>query len=95
MAFGLTDAPAWFQGAVAIIPSKYEWQTSLVYLDVVVIFSKTLDVYVIHVHEVLTTVADVTLKINKGRFFQTRVECSDHMVTPGSLEPDKGNLKSL
>lgn len=55
MPFELTNAPACFQRALDIILTKYEWQTCLVYLEDVIIFSKSLDDYIIHVDKILTT----------------------------------------
>eukprot|EP00171_Calliarthron_tuberculosum_P021997 IDg21997t1 len=40
MPFGLTNAPATFQRALDIILAGYKWQTCLVYLDDVIVFSQ-------------------------------------------------------
>lgn len=41
MLFGLKNAPATFQRAVDIILSRAKWETAHVYLDDVIIYSKT------------------------------------------------------
>jgi len=41
MPFGLKNAPATFQRALDIILSGVKWQSCLVYLDDVIIYSKT------------------------------------------------------
>lgn len=39
--FGLTNAPATFQRVLDIVLAKYKWQTCLVYIDDVIIYSKS------------------------------------------------------
>lgn len=74
--FRLTNAPACFQRALGIILTKYKRQMCLVYLEDVIIFSKTFDDLIIHVNENLATLVDgsVTLKFNSYYFFQKKVE---------------------
>ena len=49
MPFGLCDAPATFQRTLDILLAGLRWKTCLVYLDDVIVFSKTFDEYVNHV----------------------------------------------
>jgi len=46
MPFGLTNAPATFQRALDIILSGVKWQSCLVYLDDVIVYSKTQEEHV-------------------------------------------------
>ena len=71
MPFGLTNAPATFQRGIDMILSKYEWKTCLVYLDDVIIFSKSVEDHINHVDEVLTCLreAGVSLNLSKCNFF--------------------------
>ena len=50
-----------------------------------------------HVDEILSCLkkAGVTLKINKCKFFTTTVDYLGHTITPGQLEVDGANTKSL
>lgn len=97
MPFGLTNAPASFQRALDIILTNYKWKTCLVYLDDVIIYSKTPEEHIKHVDEVLTCLssAGITLKISKCKFFTKTVEYLGHIVKPGTLEIDQANAKSL
>ncbi len=97
MPFGLTNAPATFQRALDLILTKYKWQTCLVYLDDVIIFSTSVEEHIRHVDEVLSCLssAGVTLKISKCHFFTTTVEYLGHIIKPGQLEIDQANTKSL
>jgi len=58
--FGLVNAPASFQRALDIILSGLRWQTCLVYLDDVIVFSRTVNDHIRHLREVL-------LLLEKGR----------------------------
>ena len=78
MPFGLTNAPATFQRALDVILSKFKWNTCLVYIDDIIIFSKTVDEHITHVDEVLSALrsSGVTLKIKK---------VSDSSASPSSI----------
>ena len=97
MPFGLTNAPATFQRALDVILSKFKWKTCLVYIDDIIIFSKTVDEHITHVDEVLSALrsSGVTLKIKKCRFFSDSVEYLGHIIRPGRLEVDNANTRSL
>ena len=87
MPFGLRNAPATFQWALDIILSGLRWQTWLIYLDDVIVFSKDTNEQVAHVDEVLNLLrsAGVSLKLKKCEFFQPEVDYLGHVITPGKL----------
>jgi len=95
--FGLVNAPASFQRALDIILSGLRWQTCLVYLDVVIVFSWTVEDHIRHLCEVLLMLekAGVSLKLSKCHLFQQEVECLGHVVRPGQLLVNQKNIKSL
>jgi len=94
---GLVNAPASFQRALDIILSGLRWQKCLVYLDVVIVFSWTVEDHIRHLCEVLLMLekADVSLKLSKCHLFQQEVECLGHVVRPGQLLVNPKNIKSL
>ena len=87
MPFGLRSAPATFQRALDIILSGVRWQTCLIYLDDVIIFSKDIDSHLKDVDEVLQLLhqAGVTLKLKKCSWFTKKVHYLGHHITPGKL----------
>ena len=87
MPFGLRNAPATFQRALDIILSGVRWQTCLIYLDDVIVFSKSMEQHVQDVDKVLGLLgaSGVSLKLKKCEFFQPRVNYLGHVVTPGKL----------
>ena len=97
MPFGLTNAPATSQRALDIVLTKFKWKSCLVYIDDIIIFSKTVEDHIRHVDEILTTLteANITLKISKCRFFSDTVEYLGHLIKHGQLQIDDTNTKSL
>ena len=97
MPFGLTNAPATFQRALDMILSQFKWKTCLVYIDDVIIYSKTVEEHIHHVDEVLTALgkAGVTLKMKNCTSFSDKVEYLGHVIRPGRLEVDGTNTASL
>ena len=53
MPFGLRNAPATFPRTLDISLSGFQWQTCLIYLDDVIVFSKEAETHLRHVDEVL------------------------------------------
>ena len=53
MPFGLRNAPATFRRTLYIILSGVRWQTCLIYIDDVIVFSKDVETHLRHVDEVL------------------------------------------
>jgi len=95
--FGLVNAPASFQRALDIILSGLRWQTCLVYLDDVIVFSRTVDEHIRHLREVLLLLekAGVSLKPSKCHLFQQEVEYLGSVVRPGQLPVNQNNIKIL
>ena len=91
MPFGLTNAPATFQRTLDILLGPYKWNSCLVYLDDVIIFSRDAESHIRHVEQVLNVLKDagVSLKLKKCSFFGDRVKYLGHVIRPGSLEIDK------
>ena len=97
MPFGLCNAPASFQRTVDIILMRYKWRTCLVYIDDIIIFSKSIDEHLKHVNEILDTLrkAGLSLKLKKCRFFTTTVDYLGHVIRPGLLEVATKNQEAI
>jgi len=97
MPFGLTNAPATFQWALDIIPSGVKWQSCLIYLDDVIVYSKKEEEQIGHGDYVLRLLreAGVTLRMPKCRFFRTTVEYLGHGIKPGRLGVMDAHTRAL
>ena len=94
---GLKKAPATFQRAVDIIMSRIKWETALVYLNDVIIFSKTVSEHFTRVREVLQLLQDagVSLKLWRCAFFDTSVTYLEHVICQGRLEVEPCNVVAV
>ena len=97
MPFGLANAPATFQRALDILLAGVKWQFCLVYLDDVIIFSKTEEEHINHVDSVLKILrqAGVTLKLKNSEFFKKSVSYLGHTIRPGRLEIMSSRTEAL
>ena len=91
MPFGLKNAPGTFQRAADVILAKVRWQTALVYLDDVIVYSKNVSEHYDHLRVVLDLLmsAGVSLRIEKCHFFQESCDYLGHKISPGKLEVAK------
>ena len=78
MAFGLVNAPSTFERCMETILRGLQWKTCLIYLDDIIVFSKTFEEHVGHLQEVLTKIRDAGLKLktSKCHFFQNQGDIS-------------------
>ena len=95
--FGLSNAPATFQRAMDMILAGVKWQTCLIYLDDVIVFSRSPEEHLTHLEEVLSLLqaAGVTLKAAKCHLFQKEVDYLGHVISPGRVAVNEKNTKAL
>jgi len=88
MPFGLRNAPATFQRTMDILLSGLKWKTCLVYLDDIIIFSKSEEEHARHLDQVLTLLAGAGLSLNlkKCHFFRDTVDYLGHVIRLGKLQ---------
>ena len=97
MPFGLTYAPETFQRLMESCLEGLKFRTCVVYLDDVIIFSKTFEEMLARLEEVLTRLASFGLKLkpSKCRFFQKKVTVLGHVVSENGVEPDPSKISDL
>ena len=97
MPFGLCNAPATFQRAMDILLAGLRWKSCLVYLDDIIVFSRTAEEHLVHVEEILEKLQDagVSLKLKKCRFFAETVDYLGHVIRPGLLEVATKNTAAI
>ncbi|GBG87538.1 hypothetical protein CBR_g45596 [Chara braunii] len=97
MPFGLCDAPGTFQHAMNRIFHDYLDTFAIVYLDDILIFSKTVEEHVAHLDKVLSLMRQHKFKIKgeKCEFGRTRVLYLGHEISTKGLKPDDAKVASI
>ena len=94
MPFGLCNAPATFQRLMDTVLAGLKWQSCLVYLDDVIVFSNDFDKHLLDLHAVLTRLreAGLKLKAKKWHFCCEEVDFLGHVISNKGI---KANPKKL
>jgi hypothetical protein len=97
MLFGLTNAPATFQVYINNILRKYLDVFVVVYLDNILVYSKTYDDHVRDVRKVLQALADTKMKIKpeKIEFHRKEVKFLGYIVSREGLKIDKKKIEAI
>ena len=95
--FGLCNSAATFQRAMTQTLRGLEWDICLVYIDDLIIFSRSFDEYLLHLEQVFKRLheADVKLKPSKSHFVKSQVEYSGHIVSAEGLRPNPAKISAV
>jgi hypothetical protein len=91
MPFGLCNAPAAFQRYMNKVLYKFIGRCAMVYLDDIVIYSKTENEHTSHLDAILSTISDagLTLKPSKCTFARAEVKLLGYVINEHGIRPDK------
>ena len=97
MPFGLCNAPATFQRLMELILKGLNWTSCLVYLDDIIIFSKSIDEHLQRLKEVLSRLelANLKIKPEKCKLFQTSVKYLGHIVSDQGIHTDPEKVSTI
>ncbi len=97
MPFGLCNAPATFQRLMNDIFRPFLDDFVVIYLDDILIYSKSLKEYKEHVRQVLTLLREHKLytESNKCAFAQTEVEFLGHIVSQEGIATDPTKMEAI
>ncbi|KAM0712543.1 hypothetical protein Q7P37_011640 [Cladosporium fusiforme] len=97
MPFGLTNAPATFQAYINNVLRKYLDVFVVVYLDDILVYSKTYEDHVQHVRKVLQALkdADMRIKPEKTEFHKSEIKFLGYVVSREGLKMDKGKIEAV
>jgi hypothetical protein len=97
MPFGLTNAPATFQSVMNTILAPFFDRFVLVYLDDILIYSKSMDEHVEHLKSVLAALREHKLycKRFKCQFGSKQVEYLGHLLTPQGIMVDPKKVAAI
>ena len=95
--FGLCNSAATFQRAMTHILRGLEWDICLVYIDDLIIFSRSFDEHLLHLEQVFKRLreADVKLKPSKCHFVKSQVEYLGHIVSAEGLRPNPAKISAV
>ena len=93
MPFGLTCAPSVFQRLMDLVLCGLTYETCLVYLDDIILFSQDFDSHMQRLQEIFSPLRAANLKLHakKCHFFQQRVDFLGHVLSKSGVQvqPDK------
>ncbi len=97
MPFGLVNAPATFQRLMNNVLRDYLRKFYLVYLDDIIIYSKSLKDHKWHVRKVLQAIKSAGLKLKpaKCKWFKQKIIFLGHKIGVNGIKPDDYNLKKI
>ena len=95
--FGMSTAPANFQRLMDLVLCGLTYQTCLVYLDDIIVFSADFDSHVQRLREVFDRIRNAGLKLHgmKCWFFQRRVSFLGHVVSASGIEMQDDKLDAI
>ena len=97
MPFGLTNAPATFQRLMERILAGLQWQICLVYIDDIIIFSRSAEEHLQQLQTVLSRLqaAGLKLKPKKCKLFRRKVSFLGHLVSEAGIETDPEKVAAV
>lgn len=96
LCMGLTNAPATFQETMNKVFAPHLRKFVLVYLDDILVYSKTPEEHMLHLKQVLETLRQHKLyaKLKKCDFFRTHVKFLGHIVGADGLRVDPSEVEA-
>jgi len=97
LAFGLTNAPATFQRLMNQLFGGCSWSFVFVYLDDLLIVSKSFQEHLEHVDKVLTRLGEAGLRLKPGKcsFVQERVEYLGHTLSSTGVSENDRKVQAV
>ena len=95
--FGLCNAPSTFSRLMSHCLKDLNWEVSLIYLDDVIVFSRSFDEHLDHLRQVFERfrAANLKLKPEKCHFAKTEVNFLGHIVSRDGVAPDPKKLSAI
>lgn len=97
MPFGLSNAPATYQRLMDKTLAKGLRQFCCVYLDDVLVFSRTFEEHIEHVRQCITWMAEVglLLKARKSSFFEAETEYLGFIIGNGTIKMTHSKMRNI
>ena len=97
MPFGLCNAPATFQRYMDVVLAGFKWNVCLVYLDDIIIFSKSFTEHLKHLHSVLACIRKVGLRLKPEKCFfgLSEITYLGHVISADGVKPTEKNVNAI
>uniref|UniRef100_A0A8C1X837 Gypsy retrotransposon integrase-like protein 1 n=1 Tax=Cyprinus carpio TaxID=7962 RepID=A0A8C1X837_CYPCA len=97
MQMGLCNAPGTFQRLVESCLGDQNFETLLLYLDDIIVFSPSFEAHITHLDLVFSRLGDFGLKVklSKCSLFQSQVHYLGHVIAEGGVSPDPEKLRAV
>lgn len=97
MPFGLKNAPSTFQRVMDNVLREYLHKFVFVYMDDIVIFSKSLQEHIIHIKQIFSKLRQFNLKVqlDKTEFMRKEVAFLGHIITPDGIKPNPSKIQAV
>ena len=97
MPYGLTNAPSTFERLMERVLQGLQWQICLVYIDDVIIYSRSVEEHVARLELVLQKLAEAGLKLKpkKCHLFKVKVLYLGHIVSADGVSTDPEKVKAV
>ena len=97
MPFGLTSAPSTFQRFMNYVLKPEENTFVLVYLDDILIFSKSLDEHLVHLEKVISLLAEhqLVLRLTKCHIGKSELEYLGHTLSSKGIKPSPKKVEAV
>lgn len=94
MPFGLRNAPSTFQRVMDNILKEHLYQCCFVYMDDIVIFSRSLHDHMVHLRKIFNKLRQFNLKVqlDKSEFLRKEVQFLGHVITPEGIKPNPSKI---
>ena len=94
---GLKSSPAIFSHLLDIVLSGLKWHFVLVYIDDVIIFSKSFNEHLDHLDKIFKRLskANLMLSLKKCQFAFIKLKYLGHVAGKNGLEPDPDKVKAI
>ena len=97
MPFGLANSPACFMRLMTRVLQGLMWETCLVYLDDIIIFSSDFTEHLHRLRQVFERIrsANLAIKSKKSNFLCEEIQFLGHLITPHGILPLPAKVESI
>ena len=97
MPFGLCNAPATFQRLMDVVLGRLKWTIALIYLDDIVVYSKTFSEHLFNLAQVFEALrrANLTLKPSKCNFGEDELLFLGHIISKDGISVNPAKIRAV